>query len=75
MSKKKNTKNQNPPSTQNGKSSFLDHVESKNALIITIIIVLITLFLFYKPFIFDKLEPTGGDRIASIGETHQTTEY
>lgn len=75
MAKKKNAKHQNPPSTQNGKSSFLDNVDRQKALIIMAVVVLITLFLFYKPFIFDKLEPTGGDRIASIGQSHQITEY
>ncbi|MCD6441163.1 MAG: YfhO family protein [Candidatus Marinimicrobia bacterium] len=57
------------------KASLLDKISLKNGCIFSAVIILLTLLIFYKPYVFDKLEPAGGDRIASIGQTHQITEY
>ncbi len=57
------------------KASLLDKISLKNGCIFSAVFILLTLLIFYKPYVFDKLEPTGGDRIGSIGSTHQITEY
>ncbi|MBC8490074.1 MAG: hypothetical protein H8D45_28995, partial [Bacteroidetes bacterium] len=48
------------------KSSLLDKISLKSGCIFSAVIVLLTLLIFYKPYVFDKLEPVGGDRMASI---------
>ncbi|MCK4446499.1 MAG: hypothetical protein KAW56_05405, partial [Candidatus Marinimicrobia bacterium] len=57
------------------KASLLDKISLKNGCIFSAIFILLTLLIFYKPYVFDKLEPTGGDRIASISKRHQLHEY
>ncbi|MQY79464.1 MAG: hypothetical protein GH151_09765 [Bacteroidetes bacterium] len=57
------------------KASLLDKISLKNGYIFSAVFILFTLLIFYKPYVFDKLEPAGADRIASIGQTHQITEY
>ena len=57
------------------KSSLLDKISLKSGCIFSAVIVLLTLLIFYKPYVFDKLEPVGGDRMASIGNSHQIREY
>ena len=57
------------------KASLLDKISLKNGCIFSAIFILLTLLIFYKPYVFDKLEPVGGDRMASIGHSHQIREY
>ncbi len=57
------------------KTSLLDKISLKNGCIFSAIFILLTLLIFYKPYVFDKLEPVGGDRMASIGHSHQIREY
>ena len=59
----------------NTKQSFLEKIPLKNTNLFTFIIILVALLIFYKPYVFDKLEPVGGDRMASIGNSHQIREY
>ena len=59
----------------NTKQSFLEKIPLKNTNLFTFIIILVALLIFYKPYVFDKLEPVGGDRMASIGNSHQIHEY
>ena len=73
MSKKSKGKNKESATTSD--LFLLDKIHPNRALIFAGLLIFLILMIFYKPFVFDKLEPTGGDRIASIGETHQTTEY
>lgn len=71
MSKKKKTKKSETKSSV----SFLDKINKKDAYILCGILILATILLFYKPYVFDNLEPIGADRIASEGSTHQIREY
>jgi len=57
------------------KVSLLDKISLKNGCIFSAVFILLTLLIFYKPYVFDKMEPTGGDRIGSIGSTHQISKY
>ncbi|RKY57533.1 MAG: hypothetical protein DRP96_09810, partial [Candidatus Neomarinimicrobiota bacterium] len=55
--------------------SMFERLNQKKIVGVCFLIVFITLLVFYKPFVFEKLEPSGGDRIGSIGKTHQYTQY
>lgn len=57
------------------KELLLDKISLKNGCIFSAVIILLSLLLFYKPYVFEKLEPAGGDRVASIGKTHQLQQY
>ncbi len=72
MSKKKRIEKKKAIQEQ---TSFLDKISLKSGCIFSAVFILLTLLIFYKPYVFDKLEPTGSDRMASIGQTHQITEY
>jgi len=72
MSKKKQKKIE---TKKEDKLSFLDKIPAKNGYIFIGVIFFITLLIFYKPLVFDKLEPAGGDRMAATGATHQYVQY
>ncbi|MEA3500912.1 MAG: hypothetical protein U9R41_07845 [Candidatus Marinimicrobia bacterium] len=59
----------------NNKSNILDKVKNKNAIIISIVVIIIPLFYFFAPMIFDNLRPIGVDSIAASGSSHLVSEW
>ena len=57
------------------KTNILDKVKNKNAILISIVIIIIPLLYFFAPMIFDHLRPIGVDSIASSGSTHLYSEW
>jgi len=55
--------------------SMFERLNQKKIVGVCFLIIFITLLVFYKPCVFEQLEPSGGDRIGSIGKTHQYTQY
>lgn len=60
---------------ENNRSNILDKIKNKNAIIISIVIIIIPLFYFFAPMIFDNLRPIGVDSIASSGSSHLVREW
>ncbi len=73
MTSKKKTSRQ-AAVVQNEKS-LLDKISLKNGILISFLFIIITLVIFYKPYVIDRLEPMGGDKIGATGKTHQVREY
>ncbi|MHA1381565.1 MAG: hypothetical protein ACTSRG_24625, partial [Candidatus Helarchaeota archaeon] len=55
--------------------SIFNKINLSKAILFSFILVMLILMSFYKPIVFNGLEPSGGDRIGSIGKTHQYTQY
>ncbi|MBN1185527.1 MAG: hypothetical protein JXB49_24790, partial [Bacteroidales bacterium] len=60
---------------ENKELSLLDKISLKKGLIFSVLLIMIILVIFYKPYVIDRLEPVGGDKIGAIGKTHQVREY
>jgi len=60
---------------EENKLNMLDKVKNKNAILISIIIIIIPLFYFFSPMIFEHLRPIGVDSIASSGSTNLYLEW
>lgn len=43
--------------------------------LILTVILLCSLVIFYKPYVIDRLEPAGGDRLASIAQSKQINDW
>ncbi|MEA1986245.1 MAG: hypothetical protein U9N76_01995 [Candidatus Marinimicrobia bacterium] len=55
--------------------NILDKIKNRNTIIISIIIIIIPLFYFFAPMIFDHLRPIGVDSIASSGSSNLVSEW
>ena len=63
------------PPAQTIPAPLLDRLSRPTGALVTATIVFLTLVVFYRPLVFQQLEPAGGDRLASIGLGHQIKEY
>ena len=63
------------PPQWNSDKSFIDKTATKRAVLFSFLVIVLLLLIYYKPFVFERLEPMGSDRIASIGQSHQLQSY
>jgi hypothetical protein len=56
-------------------SGILDKITVKNALLIMTVLLLIILVSFYKPYVIDRLEPAGVDKMASVAQSKYIINY
>ncbi len=73
MTSKKKERQQT--AVENKELSILDKISLKKGLLFSAFLIIMTLVIFYKPYVIDRLEPMGGDKIGAIGKTHQIREY
>ncbi|MBU1873222.1 YfhO family protein [bacterium] len=71
-SKKKSPNSENMEQNNN---SLLDKISLKKGVLFSALLIAVTIVIFYKPYVIDRLEPLGGDKIGAIGKTHQIREY
>ena len=55
-------------SSQMPPSSFLGRLRPRDGFILSGIFLLLLLVIFYKPYVIDRLEPAGGDGLASVAQ-------
>lgn len=72
MSKKRS---KTKPLQINSEKSFVDKIATKKAVLFSFLVIVLLLLIYYKPFVFERLEPVGSDRIAGIGQSHQIQSY
>ena len=77
MSKKtkKSTSAKNVPPQNKKPVNWLATINPRKATILAFLIVLLILIIFYKPYVIDRLEPAGGDRMASIAQSKFINDY
>ncbi|HRS91435.1 MAG TPA: YfhO family protein [Candidatus Marinimicrobia bacterium] len=77
MSKKtkKSTSAKNVPPQNKKPVNWLATINPRKATIVAFLIVLLILIIFYKPYVIDRLEPAGGDRMASIAQSKFINDY
>ncbi|MBU0713682.1 MAG: hypothetical protein ABIJ40_08565, partial [Bacteroidota bacterium] len=71
-SKKKSPNHKNMEQNNN---SLLDKISLKKGVLFSALLIAVTIVIFYRPYVIDRLEPLGGDKIGAIGKTHQIREY
>ena len=57
-------------STSQTKTSIIDRIKTKSGIYFSIIFVFLILLVFFKPYVFDNLVPSGGDIIGAKGQNH-----
>jgi len=76
MSKKFKKQPPQPVLSNNSKSAtWLSRINPRSAIIGVFIIVLLILVVFFKPYVIDRLEPAGGDKMASVAQGKYTSDY
>lgn len=75
MSKKSSRRLVVKPALIHQESNFLNRVKPTTAFSLVALILILILVVFYKPYVIDRLEPAGGDRIASIAQSKQILDW
>jgi len=73
---KKNIKSENNPQSDfSNMQSLFVNVNQRIGYILILLFTVITLLFFYKPYVIDRLEPAGGDMMASVAQNKFTNDY
>lgn len=62
------------PTTEK-KQTLLEALNPRSALMVVFVLVILILIVFYKPYVIDRLEPSGGDKMASIAQTKFNSDF
>jgi len=73
MKKQKNISPQNKTPDPSG--SWLDRFSRRDTYIVCAVIIVLLLLIFYRGYVFQGLEPVGGDIISAMGQRHQIQEF
>jgi len=66
---------QSDPLTNSKSSGWLAAINSRSVIIGVCIVLIIGLVVFYKPYVIDRLEPAGGDKMASVAQGKFNNDY
>lgn len=55
--------------------SFLSDLNMRTAYLYIVALLILILVIFYKPYVIDRLEPAGGDMMASVAQNKYTNDY